>query len=103
MTPPPVAKPTHDSDAVAAVARLTEARQKLKAEIAKAVVGQDAVVDALLTALLCRGHVLLLGVPGIGKTLMARTVCRRRRPRLERLAQNAALCSSGAPAGRIPD
>jgi MoxR-like ATPase len=65
-----------EHDSVAAVARLTEARQKLKAEMAKAVVGQDQVVDALLTALLCRGHVLLLGVPGVGKTLMARTLAR---------------------------
>jgi MoxR-like ATPase len=54
--------------------RLSEARGKLRAEIAKVVVGQDAVLDALLVALLCRGHVLMLGVPGLGKTLMARTI-----------------------------
>jgi MoxR-like ATPase len=60
----------------AAVAHLAEARVKLLAEIAKLVVGQDAVLDGLLTALLCRGHVLMLGVPGLGKTLMARTIAR---------------------------
>jgi MoxR-like ATPase len=60
----------------AAVERLGAARVKLKAEIAKAVVGQDTVLDALLMALLCRGHVLMLGVPGLGKTLMARTIAR---------------------------
>jgi MoxR-like ATPase len=58
------------------VAKLGEARVKLKAELGKAVVGQDAVLDGLLMALLCRGHVLMLGVPGLGKTLMARTLAR---------------------------
>jgi MoxR-like ATPase len=41
----------------------------LRAEIAKAVVGQEAVVSGLVVALLCRGHVLLEGVPGVAKTL----------------------------------
>ncbi len=58
------------------VARLREARLKLKAEIAKTVVGQDQVIDSLLVALLCRGHALMIGVPGLGKTLMARTLAR---------------------------
>src|SRR5215469_5238115 len=72
--PTAAAKPPADD--AAAVARLSEARAKIRAEIAKAVVGQDAVLDALLMALLCRGHVLMLGVPGLGKTLMARTIAR---------------------------
>ncbi|MER5332996.1 MoxR family ATPase [Micromonospora sp. NPDC002717] len=46
----------------------------LRAEVAKAVVGQDAVVTGLVIALLCRGHVLLEGVPGVAKTLLIRTV-----------------------------
>ncbi|MCV7314191.1 MoxR family ATPase [Mycolicibacillus parakoreensis] len=46
----------------------------LRAEIGKAVVGQDAVVSGLLVALLCRGHVLLEGVPGTAKTLLVRTL-----------------------------
>jgi MoxR-like ATPase len=49
---------------------------RLRAEIGKVVVGQDTVLDHLLMALLCRGHVLMLGVPGLGKTLMARTISR---------------------------
>ncbi|MBN2579504.1 MAG: MoxR family ATPase [Pirellulales bacterium] len=67
---------TTDRDAAAAVARLKAARDKLRAELAKVVVGQDKVLDALLIGLLCRGHVLMLGVPGLGKTLMARTIAR---------------------------
>jgi len=60
----------------AAVKRLAGACQRLRAEIAKVIVGQDAVLDDVLMALLCRGHVLMLGVPGLGKTLMARTIAR---------------------------
>ncbi|PFG32561.1 AAA family ATPase [Sanguibacter antarcticus] len=43
-------------------------------EVAKAVVGQEAAVTSLLIALLCRGHVLLEGVPGVAKTLLVRTL-----------------------------
>jgi MoxR-like ATPase len=54
-----------------------DARAKLialRAEIAKAVVGQDSVVSGLVIALLCRGHVLLEGVPGVAKTLLVRAM-----------------------------
>lgn len=54
-----------------------EARARLAAvrsEVAKAVVGQDAAVSGLLVALLCGGHVLLEGVPGVAKTLLVRTL-----------------------------
>ncbi|WP_433390283.1 AAA family ATPase [Micromonospora sp. KLBMP9576] len=50
------------------------ALHRLRAEVAKAVVGQDAIVTGLVIALLCRGHVLLEGVPGVAKTLLVRTV-----------------------------
>src|SRR6266853_1117427 len=46
----------------------------LRTEIAKAVVGQDAVISGLVIALLCQGHVLLEGVPGVAKTLLVRTL-----------------------------
>ena len=47
---------------------------RLRAEVAKAVVGQDAAVTGLVIALLCRGHVLLEGVPGVAKTLLVRAL-----------------------------
>jgi MoxR-like ATPase len=47
---------------------------RIRSEVAKAVVGQDAAVTGLVIALLCRGHVLLEGVPGVAKTLMVRTL-----------------------------
>jgi MoxR-like ATPase len=59
---------------VEAIARLGAARKKLKEEIAKAVVGQEHIVDQLLTALFARGHCLMIGVPGLAKTLMVRTI-----------------------------
>ncbi|MCQ6553166.1 MoxR family ATPase [Streptomyces sp. C10-9-1] len=48
--------------------------EALRAEIAKAVVGQDSTVTGVVVALLCRGHVLLEGVPGTAKTLLARSL-----------------------------
>lgn len=46
----------------------------LRAEVGKAVVGNDAAVTGLIIALLCRGHVLLEGVPGVAKTLLVRAL-----------------------------
>ena len=53
-----------------------DALGRLRAEVSKAVVGQDQVVTGLVIALLCRGHVLLEGVPGTAKTLLVRTLSR---------------------------
>ncbi|MFH9109433.1 AAA family ATPase [Streptomyces albus] len=50
------------------------ALEALRQEISKAVVGQDATVTGMVVALLCRGHVLLEGVPGVAKTLLVRTL-----------------------------
>jgi MoxR-like ATPase len=57
-----------------AIARLGEARKKLKEEIRKVIIGQEHIVDDLLTALFARGHCLMIGVPGLAKTLMVRTI-----------------------------
>src|SRR5258708_6665137 len=58
----------------AALEQLLDALSRARAEIAKAVVGHRTVVDQLLIALICEGHVLLEGTPGIGKTLLVRTL-----------------------------
>jgi MoxR-like ATPase len=68
VNPNPPADTTADEDAA------RNALRTLRTEIAKAVVGQDAVVSGLVIALLCRGHVLLEGVPGVAKTLLVRTL-----------------------------
>lgn len=63
-----------DSALLEHVQKLREAREQLREEVGKVIVGQQDVVDLLLLGLLCKGHVLLHGVPGLGKTLMARTL-----------------------------
>jgi MoxR-like ATPase len=50
------------------------ALEAVRAEVAKAVVGQDSVVTGLVICLLCRGHALLEGVPGVAKTLLVRAL-----------------------------
>src|SRR3984885_8843336 len=69
MNPPPHSS-AHPPPAQAA----RHALLALRAEIGKAVVGQDAVITGLVIALLCRGHVLLEGVPGVAKTLLVRSL-----------------------------
>ncbi len=59
-----------------ACAAFRELFDRLRAQISKAIVGQDEVVEQMLIALFCDGHVLLEGVPGLGKTLLVRTLAR---------------------------
>jgi MoxR-like ATPase len=59
---------------VAAIQNLVEKRTELKKEIAKIIVGQDEVVDQILLSIFSGGHALLVGVPGLAKTLMVNTI-----------------------------
>ncbi|MFF8715523.1 AAA family ATPase [Streptomyces sp. NPDC015184] len=70
--PPPVPAGTPETTGNGDTARA--ALEALRSEIAKAVVGQDPAVTGLVVALLCRGHVLLEGVPGVAKTLLVRAL-----------------------------
>ncbi len=54
------------------VGQILESVEKLKSGIAKVIVGQDQLVELLITALLCDGHVLIEGVPGVAKTLVSK-------------------------------
>ena len=63
--------PTADA---AAVERLRDGTRRILTECAKVIVGQKAVLEQLLIALLAKGHCLLVGVPGLAKTLMIRTL-----------------------------
>ncbi len=62
------------SNDVEAADALKQSYHKLKGEIAKVVVGQDDVVRLVLTAIFCQGHSLLVGVPGLAKTLLVHTI-----------------------------
>jgi MoxR-like ATPase len=57
-----------------ACANFRDIYAKLRAEVGKVIVGQDEIVDLALTALFADGHILLEGVPGLGKTLLVRTL-----------------------------
>jgi len=52
----------------------TQVYERIKSQMARVVVGQEEIVEGLLVATLARGHVLVEGAPGLGKTLMARTL-----------------------------
>jgi MoxR-like ATPase len=60
----------------AAIRKLTEAREKIIAQLSQVIVGQTQVIDELLISLFSRSHCLLEGVPGLAKTLMISTLAR---------------------------
>ena len=62
------------AEAAAAVGRFREDLDRLFAEIGRRLVGQTAIVEGVVSALLAGGHVLLEGVPGLGKTLLVKTL-----------------------------
>ncbi len=68
--------PTEHDDGPRAIEGLADSYRNLKTGLARVVIGQDAVVDELLIGLFARGHVLLVGVPGLAKTLLVSTLAR---------------------------
>jgi len=66
---------TQEVDA-AALQKLGDARKQLHEQIGHVIIGQDEVVDDLLMAIFARGHALMVGVPGLAKTLMVQTIAR---------------------------
>src|SRR5260221_13613932 len=72
-TPPPstpAAKPRGEDADVQAVQNLKAAHAAIKSELAKAIIGQQHVIDEILISIFTRSHALLVGVPGLAKTLM---------------------------------
>src|ERR671928_182408 len=63
-------------DELAAVEKLQKGYHNMRAELGKVIVGQEAVIEELLVALFCRGHTLLVGVPGLAKTLLISTLAK---------------------------
>lgn len=68
-----IASPKAMSD-VEAVERLQKGYHEIKREIAKVIIGQEYIIEQLIISLLARGHCLLVGVPGLAKTLLIKTV-----------------------------
>ncbi|MCC6320742.1 MAG: AAA family ATPase [Phycisphaerales bacterium] len=71
-----VAAPAPAADPQQAVAQVRQAYDRLREQIHKVIVGQDAVVDQILMAMFCRGHALVEGVPGLAKTLLISTIAK---------------------------
>jgi MoxR-like ATPase len=69
----PTTWPRIDSD-LAAIERLNDGFRRITRELAKVIVGQQRVIEELLIAIFARGHCLLVGVPGLAKTLLIRTL-----------------------------
>src|SRR5262245_2807320 len=65
--------PKIDGD-LAAIERLNDGYRRIRKEMSKSIVGQERVLEELLIAIFARGHCLLVGVPGLAKTLMIRTL-----------------------------
>jgi len=63
-------------DEARAVEQLAKAKRLLLSEIHKVIVGQDHIIEQMLVAMFCRGHALVVGVPGLAKTLMVSTISR---------------------------
>ncbi len=74
LLPPPDATPGDAAAVAASITAVTEGLAALRAEVARVIQGQEAVVNAVLACLIADGHALLEGVPGTGKTLLVRTV-----------------------------
>src|SRR5688572_11577666 len=75
MTPDAETPPLGESD-LAAAARVRQAHQTLKTELHRTLVGLEDVIDQLLLSIFARGHCLLVGVPGLAKTLLISTLAR---------------------------
>ena len=74
MTSSHVGASSHPPSDLEAVEQLAMAYQIMTQELAKVIVGQQEVVEQVLTAMFCQGHVLLVGVPGLAKTLLVKTI-----------------------------
>jgi MoxR-like ATPase len=74
MTTEKLPKADAPADDLAAVKRLATAYEDLRSSISRVIVGQDDVVEQVLIAVFCRGHALLVGVPGLAKTLLVSTL-----------------------------
>jgi MoxR-like ATPase len=67
---------TVETPDIVAAKKLTEAHRVIRAELAKQIVGMDRVIDELLVCIFARGHCLLVGVPGLAKTLLVSTLAK---------------------------
>src|SRR5215813_6289543 len=75
-SPPPLSSIPPSEVDVEAIQRLAEQRQKLLGQISRIIIGQQEVIDNVLLTIFCGGHALIVGVPGLAKTLLIRSLSR---------------------------
>jgi len=67
-------QPSNNTDDLETLRQASQGYQKLKAEVGKVIIGQEDIVRPALAAVFCEGHTLIIGVPGLAKTLLVRTL-----------------------------
>ncbi|HUS47051.1 MAG TPA: AAA family ATPase, partial [Phycisphaerae bacterium] len=73
----PAGRPvTTEADDIAAVKAINAAHEQIVQQVSRVIVGQHKVIEEVLLAIFCRGHALLVGVPGLAKTLLVSTLSR---------------------------
>src|SRR5690606_36149498 len=85
MKPDPASSPAPDPSDREKLARLSEVYRELSDQLAKRIVGQREVIDQVLTALVAGGHCLLVGVPGLAKTLLVHSLAETLRLQFNRI------------------
>jgi MoxR-like ATPase len=85
------------------IEKVKEILNAIKSEIAKVIIGNSEVVDLLLMAVLVRGHILIEGVPGTGKTLLVKTLARILRANFKRVQMTPDLMPSDIIGTRVFD
>ncbi len=73
-SPLPSPSPTKPGGDLQAVEQLARAYKQMAEQLGKVIVGQQEVIEQVLTAMFCQGHILLVGVPGLAKTLLVKTI-----------------------------
>jgi len=78
MTPPSISRAVEETNSidVEAISKLAEQRARLTEQLARMIVGQREVIENVLLTIFCGGHALLIGVPGLAKTLLVRSLGR---------------------------
>ena len=97
-----MATDTDTTKAAAAVEDFRENFEKLRAEIAKFIVGQEDIINDVLTAIICGGHVLLEGVPVLGKTALVNTIAQAMHLKFQRIQFTPDLLPGGHQGIRVP-
>jgi MoxR-like ATPase len=99
----PMTAPSAALESPVSPANFAEQYQRVASAISKVLVGQEALIDEVLIALFARGHVLIEGVPGLGKTLLVRALARTLNCTFKRIQFTPDLMPSDVTGGNIFD